>query len=294
MFQGDFDFTTTKGFIVRVSAGVDLQTGTATWLLEAIDPLTGLVITDPSKGLLPPNDAEGDGAGFVTYTVEPDATAPTGAQISATATVLFNTAAPQTTAPLTYTLDSVAPTTQLTVTPIGGSASYQVTWDSTDDAGGSGVNYVTLYVAEDGGAYQIWQDQVPMASGTMIYQGQAGHTYTFLALATDLAGNHEQPPAGRNAPQDTTTVNLGALPTVPSTTPPNFGIPPRRPSCPRPTRCSRRPSKQCPTHRRPATPPSSRRCSSRSRPSRLPRVSSRATASSGRWPWPRSPTAASS
>ena len=60
----------------------------------------------------------------------------------------------------------------------------------------------------------------------MVYQGQAGHTYTFLALATDVAGNHEQPPARANVPQDTTTVNLGALPTVPSTTPPNFGIPP--------------------------------------------------------------------
>ena len=85
---------------------------------------------------------------------------------------------------------------------------------------------MTLYVAEDGGSYQIWQDQLAEASGTMIYQGQAGHTYTFLALATDVAGNHEQPPALANVPQDTTTVNLGALPTVPSTTPPNFGIPP--------------------------------------------------------------------
>ena len=65
-----------------------------------------------------------------------------------------------------------------------------------------------------------------MASGTMVYQGQAGHTYTFLALATDVAGNHEQPPGRANVPQDTTTVNLGAMPTVPSTTPPNFGIPP--------------------------------------------------------------------
>ena len=27
LFQGDFDFTQTKGFIVRVSAGVDIQTG---------------------------------------------------------------------------------------------------------------------------------------------------------------------------------------------------------------------------------------------------------------------------
>src|SRR5262249_14860330 len=106
------------------------------------------------------------------------------------------------------------------------SSNYQVQWNSTDDKGGSGVKYVTLYVSQDGGAYQIWQDQLPQASGTMVYQGQAGHTYTFLALATDLAGNHEQPPAAANVPQDTTPPNLGALPPVPSTTPPNFGIPP--------------------------------------------------------------------
>ena len=226
LFQGDFDFTSSNGFIVRVSAGVDLQTGIATWLIEAINPVTGLVITNPAVGLLPPNNAEGAGAGYVTYTVEPYATAPTGTQISATATVLFNNAAPQMTAPLTYTLDSVAPTTQLTVSQVGSSPNYQVTWNSTDDAGGSGVAYVDLYVSEDGAAYQIWQDQVTMSSGTMIYQGQAGHTYTFLALATDVAGNHELPPVGANVPQDTTTVNLGALPTVASTTPPNFGIPP--------------------------------------------------------------------
>ena len=150
----------------------------------------------------------------------------TGTTITATATVLFNNAPPQDTAPLVYTFDTVAPTTATTVTQLGSSANYQVTWSSTDDPGGSGVAYVTLYVAEDGGAYQIWQDQLAEASGTMIYQGQAGHTYTFLALATDVAGNHEQPPAVANVPQDTTTVNLGALPTVPSTTPPNFGIPP--------------------------------------------------------------------
>ena len=59
------------------------------------------------------------------------------------ATVTFNTEAPQTTAPLTYTLDSVPPTTALSVTQIGSSANYQVTWNSTDNAGGSGVAYVT-------------------------------------------------------------------------------------------------------------------------------------------------------
>ncbi len=159
LFQGDFDFTQSNGFILRVSAGVDLQTRTATWLLQAIDPLTGLVITDPSKGLLPPNNAEGAGAGYVTYTVEPNATATTGAIISATSTVLFSNAPPQNTAPLTYTLDTAPPTTQVTVTQLGTAPNYQVQWNSVDDPKGSGVKYVTLYVSEDGGAYQIWQDR---------------------------------------------------------------------------------------------------------------------------------------
>ncbi len=91
------------------------------------------MITNPDLGLLPPNDAEGDGAGFVTFTVEPGADATTGSTITATATVLFNNAAPQDTAPLTYTLDTVAPTTQLTVTQLGNNPNYQVTWNSTDD-----------------------------------------------------------------------------------------------------------------------------------------------------------------
>ena len=93
-FQGDFDFTQTKGFILSVSAGIDTQTGIATWLLEAIDPLTGEVITNPDLGLLPANDAEGDErAGYVSYTVQPYADATSGATVSATATVLFNNAA---------------------------------------------------------------------------------------------------------------------------------------------------------------------------------------------------------
>ena len=65
-FQGDFDFTNSKGFILRVSAGIDVNSDTVTWLIQAIDPNTGEVIQDPSKGLLAPGQT-----GFVTYTVQP-------------------------------------------------------------------------------------------------------------------------------------------------------------------------------------------------------------------------------
>ena len=74
-FQGDFDFTQTKGFILRVSAGIDIQSGTITWLLQAIDPTTGEVEQDPTRGLLAPAAAL---SGFVTYTAEPLAGLATG------------------------------------------------------------------------------------------------------------------------------------------------------------------------------------------------------------------------
>src|SRR3546814_12435016 len=47
--------------------------------------------------------------------------------------------------------------------------------------------------------------------------------YTTLFRSTDVAGNRELPTPGVNAASDGADVNLGALPTVPGTTPPNFG-----------------------------------------------------------------------
>ena len=109
-FQGDFDFTQTKGFILRVSAGMDLDTNTATWLLQAIDPTTGEVLQRCHPGLA----AAAGATGFVTYTVQPMKGLATGSQISADAQVLFNNAPPQDTGAITQTIDGTAPTTTLT------------------------------------------------------------------------------------------------------------------------------------------------------------------------------------
>jgi hypothetical protein len=223
-FQGDFDFTQSKGFILRVSAGLDVTTNTATWLLQAIDPNTGEVITDPSKGLLPPDNSAGAGRGFVTYTAQPIAGLATGTPVSAQARVLFNTTAPLDTPTITYTIDGTAPTTTLTASPVtAGSSDYNVQWDSQDDPAGSGVKGVTVYVSQDGGPWKIWLDQTTASSG--IYNGQAGHSYHFLALATDNAGNQERPPLGTAVPSDDSQANLGTLPTV-SGTSQDLGTPP--------------------------------------------------------------------
>ncbi|HEY7119523.1 MAG TPA: CARDB domain-containing protein, partial [Tepidisphaeraceae bacterium] len=217
VFQGDFDFVNSKGFILRVTAGIDVQSNTVSWLFQAIDPDTGELIQDPTKGLLPPDDANGAGEGFVTWTATPKADLPTGTLIKAKARVLLNTAAPEDTLELSQTLDGVAPTTALTATPLTpGGTDFLVKWNATDDAGGSGIKGVTVYVAQDGGDFTIWLRQSTDTSA--VYNGTPGHTYEFIALATDLAGNREEPPTGLTTPDDGSGANLGNLPTVPDTT----------------------------------------------------------------------------
>jgi hypothetical protein len=211
-----------------VSAGIDLfqEPAQATWLIQAIDPLTGEVLQDSSRGLLRPNDALGSGAGFVSYTVEPLADIPTGSKITASARILFDTQAPEDTSVLTQVVDSQAPTSRITVGRIGATANFSVAWEVSDDTRGSGFKHVTLYAARDGGDFEIWQRKLTDAKGSMVFQGEAGHTYEFLALATDVAGNRERPAPGVNATADDSGINLGALPTVTGTTAPNFGLAP--------------------------------------------------------------------
>lgn len=58
---------------------------------------------------------------------------------------------------------------------------------------------------------------VRQLTGSDVYQGKAGSTYEFLALATDNAGNREELPLGLNAPDDGSQVNLGELASLQTT-----------------------------------------------------------------------------
>ena len=157
----------------------------------------------------------------------------TGDEIAARARVFFDTAPPEDTQVLTQTIDAAAPVTTLAVNPIGTSTSnFNIDWRVVDDAGGSGFRHVTIYVAENGGDFRIWQRQRTEATGSETFIGSAGTAYEFLALATDVAGNRESPPAGLLAPDDGSGINLGFLTELEQTAP-NYGIPP--PSVPDPS-----------------------------------------------------------
>ncbi|HET7864109.1 MAG TPA: putative Ig domain-containing protein, partial [Burkholderiaceae bacterium] len=193
VFQSDFDFTGSKGFVLRVSAGIDAQTRVATWLIQAIDPDTGEVLHDPARGLLLPGSSGKPGRGFVSYTVRALDLATTGATLGAQARVFFDDAPPIDSASISHTLDAGAPTTALSVhasgTNASGAPTYEVSWKATDDA--SGIKHVTVYVAENGGDFRIWRKQVAGDTSQAVFTGEAGKTYEFLAVATDNAGNRE-------------------------------------------------------------------------------------------------------
>ncbi|MBU3058495.1 hypothetical protein, partial [Pseudomonas indica] len=198
-FQGDFDFTATKGFILRVSAGVDASTGIATWLLQAIDPDTGEVMQDATRGLLVASagasqtQAEQQTRGFISYTIRSADTAASGAEITASARILIDAAPPIDSEVVSARLDVHAPQTALAVTALGndtqGAPTFDVRWTAIDTA--SGIQSVTVYVAEDGGDFKIWLRQVGPDTTQAVFTGVAGKHYEFLAVATDKAGNRE-------------------------------------------------------------------------------------------------------
>ncbi|MDR0673568.1 MAG: putative Ig domain-containing protein, partial [Zoogloeaceae bacterium] len=197
-YQGDFDFTATKGFILRVSAGVDAENGIATWLLQAIDPDTGEVLRDAIQGLLAGNaDVEATEAqkrGFVSYTIRASGETLSGTEIFASARVIMDDAPPiDSGEKVAAFLDAGAPETALAVTRLGENAEgepvFDLSWRASDNL--SGVRCVTLYVAEDGGDFAIWQRQLGVETTQMVFTGEAGRRYEFLAVATDNAGNRE-------------------------------------------------------------------------------------------------------
>ena len=187
-----------------ISAGLDLQRGEVRWTLTAIDPATGEPPESAALGLLPPNNTNHVGEGYVTYTIRPKAGTPTGTLITNRASIIFDNNEPIDTNPWWNTIDGVPPVSAVAALPANSQPSFPVSWSGADDAGGSGLQSFDLYVSDNGGPFQLWQSAVTNTTAT--YDGVAGHNYAFHSVARDNAGNVEPPPATPDA-QTTTTGN---------------------------------------------------------------------------------------
>jgi hypothetical protein len=187
--------------LADISAGVDISTGTVTWTLTAIDPDTGEQPNGVNLGLLPPNNTDNDGQGFVTFTVKPKSTAATGDVIHNAATITFDTEAPILTNNVSNTVDAAAPSSAVNSLPATQpSPTFTISWSGLDDPNGSGLLSYDIFFSANDGPYQ------PLLSGTSAtsvqYTADLNTTYRFYSIARDNAGNVEAAP---NSPDTVTT-----------------------------------------------------------------------------------------
>src|SRR5262249_16328260 len=120
-FTGEFDFVKERGFVLQVTCGVDVESRIATWLLRAIDPETGLPVSDPTIGLL-----AGGGSGTVGYRIQATSEARNGSPVQASARVFFGNDTPLDSNTVVNTLDALAPVTTTSVTANGNH--YSLRW----------------------------------------------------------------------------------------------------------------------------------------------------------------------
>lgn len=184
------DLTATRGVFVDISFQLDRATRTVTWTLQSIEPETLDLPGDPSVGFLPPNRTSPEGQGFVSYSVRAKAGLPSGARIEAQASIVFDTNPAILTNVAVNTLDIGEPTSRVSPLPAQSPLrDFPLRWEQSDDAGGSGVASVDIFVSIDGAPPVLLLDDQVGTTATVQLAPQ--HDYAFFSVATDNVGHEE-------------------------------------------------------------------------------------------------------
>lgn len=211
---GTRNFSTTKTMsylgqemAVEIRAELDLDSGRLQVVFSTIDPATGIP-PGVLYGFLPPEDGTGRGQGHVSYRILPKAGLPSGTQISNVAGITFDftqTIATDQVDPhdpskgvdsakqARNTLDATIPVSRVSALPaVSAQPDFTVAWDASDEANGSGISGVDLFVSANGGTWTLWKEK---ATGNQaVFAGSPGTTYAFYSIAHDYAGHAELAP----------------------------------------------------------------------------------------------------
>ena len=157
-FQHEFDFTRSKGFILRVTAGIDISSQHGDLAVPGHRPADrrSHPRSDQGPAAAATTRRAPDAASCATPCVPKDGLA-TGTQIDCARRACSSTTLRRLdTAQLTYTIDGVAPTTTLTAAPVvaGGSDYYGALDAQATTRAAAASRHVTVYVSEDGGDYR--------------------------------------------------------------------------------------------------------------------------------------------
>ncbi|MEM3043559.1 MAG: hypothetical protein QXD84_08475 [Thermoplasmata archaeon] len=93
------------------------------------------------------------------------------------------------------TVDATPPTSRVApLEPFQCCATIRVSWSGEDAV--SGIKSYDIYSAVDGGSFEIWLRGAKNTSAD--FTGEDGHAYAFYSIATDRAGNVQEPPEERD------------------------------------------------------------------------------------------------
>lgn len=188
-YQTRLDLTEDMGIYVDIVAGLDVVNNEAFWILQSIDPATGLAPISVDMGFLPVNDSTHCGEGFVSFTIKPnERQCVTGDTITAQASIVFDINEAIATNKWVNTVDAVSPSTQLVGSEV---EPYELLFQftGTDDFNGCGIKRFKLYVSDNYGAYQLYDTYLPGDEGT--FTSEPNHCYRFFCLGEDNVGNVE-------------------------------------------------------------------------------------------------------
>lgn len=186
------------GVWVDVTAGLDIDNNEMYWIFQSIDPATGVAPID-TIGFLPVNDTlTGKGEGYVTFSVSALNTTVTGDTIAEQASIVFDENDAMLTNVYVNKFDAVSPSSVLVGDTTTVHDDYNLKFRSlaTDDIGGSGIQYIDLYVRVDNTQYvfasRMEADTLHYADSLVTtYQIGQGAIYDFVCQATDNVGNKE-------------------------------------------------------------------------------------------------------
>lgn len=169
---------------VDARINLDRETRQITAEFMAIDPETGTMLMDVTKGLLYPNDATGRGDGDIQYSVAPKEDVENGAKLTNVAEIYFDFNDPIETPVVEHTLDSAAPVLTAFTAECGNGNTVDFTFAGSDaDSGVAGYN---LAWSADGAVYTTL---VSVTEGSWTCEIDLQKKYFFKAQAVDNAGN---------------------------------------------------------------------------------------------------------
>ena len=207
-YTNRLDVSDSLGVMVDITAGIDIQNKKAFWILESIDPNTGLPPNDANKGFLLVNDSiTHRGEGYVSFTMLPKNTVITGDTISAEAEIIFDVNEAIKTNIWSNIIDAQYPTSFVNPLPPSIDTNHiQISFTASDDVNGSGVKSLKLFVAKNNLPYELHGTY--HKDSIVVIDGVEDDTYNFISIAEDNVGNTEPM---KDTPDATTTIGYPRL-----------------------------------------------------------------------------------